>query len=553
MKATGRTFRRKLASTLACALLFSGTGDTFAKGEITSIQVHAEPATPTTYTQDGVTYRWGTGDNLILDQFTYQNRAYRFENKADRVIIRRVDNDNATGARCNLYVEENQADAFMYAPSYPLDSNGDCDLARMLSDNIINVDPRDVFTNAGSRPDSLNNIERIDYITTEGIRTGSTPKHLQVSGLAILEKSANNPVKVAAITRLDANGNPAAYAHLTTVNPETSGPDQIRLATTNVRLEVSFMSNDLGDNPGYVKYRDSHIEPVGMAFVSQEDLGLVPNQTYYGFSIFPSDVDSSIHDLTDPATFPRDSDTWGPGDADFSAASAFYALNNPPVANDDAANTNNATPITVDVLNNDSDLDGDPLTVSIVSAPAHGEASVTNNRIAYTPDSDFTGSDSITYQIDDGNGGSDTAVVTINVNLANGAPVANDDLVSTFGNEPVSFNVLLNDSDPDGDELSTTVVSEPTHGTLERDGDTFTYTPENGFAGTDSFEYKIEDGKGGEDTAVVRISVATVLPSTSARIETGLQGHGAGGMGFLLLTGLGVLGAFRKARPGHST
>ncbi len=553
MKATGRTFRRKLASTMACALLFAGAGNAFARGEITSIQVHTEPATPTTYTQDGVTYRWGTGNNLLLDGFTYQGRPYRFENKADRVVIRRVDNDNATGTRCNLYVEENQADAFMYAPSYPLGANGECDMARMLSDNIINVDPRDVFTNAGSRPGSLNNIERIDYITTSGIRTGSTPQHLKVSGIAIVEKSANNPVKIAAITRLDADGNPAAYAHLASVEASTADEGQIRLGDTGVKLEISFMSNDLGDNPGYVKYRDSHIESVGMAFVSQEDLGLVTNQTYYGFSIFPSDVDAKRHDLTNPATFPRDSDTWGPGDADFSAASAFYALNNPPVANDDAARTDSATPATIDVLANDQDPDGDKLTVSIVSGPSHGNASVTDNNVVYTPASDFTGSDSITYQIDDGNGGSDSATITINVNLANGAPVANDDLVSTFGNEPVSFNVLLNDSDPDNDKLLTTVVSEPAHGSLTNDGDTFTYTPDNGFAGTDSFEYKIEDGKGGEDTAVVRISVAAVLPSTSARIETGLQGHGAGSLNLLLLAGLGVLGVFRRFGPRRPT
>ncbi len=542
----------RLAALAAGVFVSLAWGNAAAKGEVTSISVHQEPATPSSYTQNGIFYRWGTGSNLLLDQFTYDGRQYRFENKADRVLVQRVDNANATGKRCNLYVEENQTDAFMYAPSYPAapGEDGNCDLAKMLSDNIINVDPRDVFTNAGSRPDSYNNIERVDYITTSGITTGSTPEHLKVSGLAILEKSGNNPVKVAAITQLDANGLPAAYGRLRLINPSTADASELRLGVTNVKLEVSFMSNETGDTPGYVQYRDAHIENVGMVFVSQEDLGLVTNQTYYGFSIFPSDVDRAQHVLTDPSTFPRDSDALGPGDADFSAASAFYALNNPPVANDDAISTPNDSAVTIDALANDHDADGDDLTITIVSGPTHGTVEIVNNKLVYTPDSQFIGNDSITYQIDDGNGGQDTAVISVNVGLANGAPVANDDLISTFGNASVQFDVLNNDSDPDNDPLSVNLVSNPANGSLTQQGSQFTYTPNPGFSGTDTFEYQIDDGRGGKDSAIVRISVAAVLPATSARIETGLQGHGAGGTGLLWLAAMGLIGGLRrKTKP----
>jgi VCBS repeat-containing protein len=90
-------------------------------------------------------------------------------------------------------------------------------------------------------------------------------------------------------------------------------------------------------------------------------------------------------------------------------------VNDPPVAVDDSATTPQDTPVTIDVLNNDSDSDGDTLTVNSVTQGSHG--SVTNNGsdVTYTPDPGFTGTDSFTYTISDGNGGTDTATVTVAV------------------------------------------------------------------------------------------------------------------------------------------
>ena len=89
--------------------------------------------------------------------------------------------------------------------------------------------------------------------------------------------------------------------------------------------------------------------------------------------------------------------------------------NTPPVANDDSAETKYETKVTIDVLSNDSDADGDSLTIQAVSTPSHGTASINNGAIDYTPDNNFTGTDNFTYTINDGNGATASATVTITV------------------------------------------------------------------------------------------------------------------------------------------
>jgi len=89
--------------------------------------------------------------------------------------------------------------------------------------------------------------------------------------------------------------------------------------------------------------------------------------------------------------------------------------NTPPQANDDAATTEYETEVTIDVLKNDSDADGDTLTIKSLTQPAHGNVTVKNEKTEYTPDNGYSGEDSFTYTIDDGNGGESTAKVTVTV------------------------------------------------------------------------------------------------------------------------------------------
>lgn len=90
----------------------------------------------------------------------------------------------------------------------------------------------------------------------------------------------------------------------------------------------------------------------------------------------------------------------------------------------------------------------------------------------------------------------------------NEPPVAQDDNATTSKNTPVTINVLENDRDPDEDPLAVAVTQQPTNGTATRnDNNTVTYTPRNGFVGTDSFRYQVDDGNGHTSAATVTLTV----------------------------------------------
>ena len=174
----------------------------------------------------------------------------------------------------------------------------------------------------------------------------------------------------------------------------------------------------------------------------------------------------------------------------------------------DTAETDEDVPVTIDVLGNDSDPDGDPLTVTGGSAP-NGTVTVNaDGTITYTPAPDFNGTDIITYTVADGQGGSATSTVTVTVNPVNDAPVAADDTVSTAFNTPVTVAVLANDSDIDGDLLAISGTPTTADGTVTVNPDgTLTFTPAAGFVGTAVIDYAITDPDGLTDTAQVFVIV----------------------------------------------
>ncbi len=188
----------------------------------------------------------------------------------------------------------------------------------------------------------------------------------------------------------------------------------------------------------------------------------------------------------------------------------------PPVAVDDAATTPKNTPVTIDVLANDTDADGDPLSVTNLTAPAHGSVALNaDGTVTYSPNAGFLGTDTFTYTANDGT--SDSNVATVTVEVKNTPPVGVDDAASTFKNTPVTINVLGNDSDADGDALSVTSLTAPAHGTavLNADG-TITYTPNTGFSGTDTFTYRPFDGTDPGNVTTVTVQVINRPPDCSA-------------------------------------
>ena len=163
----------------------------------------------------------------------------------------------------------------------------------------------------------------------------------------------------------------------------------------------------------------------------------------------------------------------------------------------------------IDVLANDGDPDGDPLTLAVVGMPSEGVARITpQGRIRYEPRTGFRGVDRLTYTIDDGAGGTAEGRATIRVE--NRPPSAEADTVRILVGQAAVIPVLANDHDPDGDPLKVTSVGVASHGTatLLPNGQV-RYEAKLGYRGEDTVSYTISDGFGGKAEARIQITIAS--------------------------------------------
>lgn len=197
----------------------------------------------------------------------------------------------------------------------------------------------------------------------------------------------------------------------------------------------------------------------------------------------------------------------------------------PDAVNDAASVSEDSGANAINVLANDTDANGDLLTIIAVTQGAHGSVVNNTTSVSYTPAANYFGSDSFTYTVDDGNGGTDTATVTVTVTNVNDAPVAVANAYSVNQNTVLNVaapGVLANDSDIDGDVLQSVLCSGASNGVvmLNTNG-SFTYTPNPGFAGSDSFTYRAFDGVTNSPCVTVSINVLdTQPPAITASVGT---------------------------------
>jgi Bacterial Ig domain len=191
----------------------------------------------------------------------------------------------------------------------------------------------------------------------------------------------------------------------------------------------------------------------------------------------------------------------------------------PVVAVDDFVETDEDTPLDIDVLANDVDSGGG-ISIIDVTPPASGAtlSDPGNGLIRFTPDPDFNGTVTFTYSIGDPAGQRDDATVTVRVLPVNDPPVARDDSRRAFEGTSTVFDLLSNDSDPDGDFVRIRSAGNGTLGETTIVGDRVRYTPVPGSTGTDRFTYVIGDGNGGSDEATVSVSIEP-LPADDDGVE----------------------------------
>ncbi|NIO76521.1 MAG: tandem-95 repeat protein, partial [Armatimonadetes bacterium] len=350
--------------------------------------------------------------------------------------------------------------------------------------------------------------------------------------------SANDPEDDPMVYSIVSNGtlgtaiitDPLTGAFTYTPNPDANGTDTF-----------TFKVND-GEDDSNVATVTVNIAPINDPPVAGDDIVTTPEDTPILIRILDNDTDVDAGDTLSlyrlwvhggaagsmgnngdgtltyyPKANWTGTDDWGFYDVSDGHGGTDRAdliiivtpVNDPPVAVDDSATTSEDTSVLIDVLANDSDVEG-PLSVIQASQPSHGSVVlVGDTSITYTPAPNYNGTDAFTYMVRDLDGVTATATVSVTIAPVNDPPVAVDDSVVTDEDTAVVIAVLANDTDVDGDDLTISTqlgyFVPPTHGQaiINADG-TITYTPDANYAGSDSFQYCVEDPSG------LRSGMATV-------------------------------------------
>ncbi|MEP5729658.1 MAG: tandem-95 repeat protein [Sulfitobacter sp.] len=285
----------------------------------------------------------------------------------------------------------------------------------------------------------------------------------------------------------DPDGNTDDGTASVTVNPINDAPDavdDIDVTPEDTSITVNLLANDTDVDGDTLTVTAVSVDPEQGTVVDNGDgtATFTPVEDFVG----EVTISYSIEDeegLTD------------------SAEHTVYVneVSDAPVTEDDSAETPEDTPITVNVLENDSDPDGDPLIISEVSVPEEqGTVEVVDNEVVFTPAENFNGPATITYTAQDPDGNATPGELVVEVTPVNDAPVAEDDTDLTDINTAVTVNLLANDSDVDGDDLTVTAASVPAaQGTLSLNGDgTAVFTPATDFVGEATISYTIQDEDG---------------------------------------------------------
>ncbi|EPO7524053.1 RTX toxin [Vibrio parahaemolyticus] len=194
-------------------------------------------------------------------------------------------------------------------------------------------------------------------------------------------------------------------------------------------------------------------------------------------------------------------------------------INDAPNAENDVITTEEDTAVTIDVLVNDSDVEGDALSIQSASVPKEqGTVEVVDGKLVFTPAENFNGEATISYIVTDGDL-TDEAKVTVTVTPVNDSPVAVDDTTSIQEDTAVTIDVLTNDTDVDGDKLSIESASVPKEqGTVEVVDGKLVFTPAENFNGDAEITYTVTDGEL-TDEAKVTVTVNPVNDAPTIKVE----------------------------------
>ena len=277
------------------------------------------------------------------------------------------------------------------------------------------------------------------------------------------------------------------------VDDEPVAVDDSVTTQEDTPIDINILGNDmsLGETPVSIVVEEPPAQ--GTAEVVESRIRYIPAVGFSGH-------DSFIYKVTDV-------------DGDFSVAKVIVevsSVNDPPVSVEDGYSIDEDGVLSVEVpgvLGNDSDPEGDQLTAILETGASYGSVTLNGDgSFTYTPDPEFNGTDSFTYQASDGDATSNIATVTITVNPVNDKPEAADDTVAVEGEDTVDISVLANDTGLGDQPITVTIESPPGGGTAEVIDNQIRYKPYDGYTGPDTFSYTITDVDGESSTATVTVA-----------------------------------------------
>ena len=306
----------------------------------------------------------------------------------------------------------------------------------------------------------------------------------------------------------DLNGGTDTATVAVTVGPSSGNAPVAAADVGNVAnggsIEIDVLGNDTDPNAPTLPGGDT-LDIVSVTQGAVGSVAITPGGVRYTHS--PLDTSGATSDSFTYTVSNAAGDT-SIGTVIVVIAPTVPRTNNAPVAVDDDCNVDVGSLSEINVLANDTDADGDTLTIVSVTQGAHGTVTITSGGVTYTHDGSATSSDSFTYTVSDGNGGSAIGVVSMTIGTgANNLPVPVDDSSNADSGASVSIDVLANDTDADGDTLTLVSVTQGSYGTVAIDPGGVTYTHDGSATSSDSFTYAVSDGNGGTATGTVFITI----------------------------------------------
>lgn len=372
-------------ASLVCMFLLGLSAPVQAQSSITSMDTVYESVSDNSdnYTHDGRSYNFNVGsDNMLLIlSAAAGGRTYVPAKYANRIEMQRVEIEGIPNEREIFFYE-----GLLTETSVDLSPSFLATMEEVLLNPVLNRGVDNIFQNAGDGNGNVNNVMRLDFIFDDGILI---PAGADEEGFLVNERGGNDAIKIAAITSLDANGNPASFGPVVSAEHTDWGPAGFDLKTQVLRKP------DQASNAG----QTANLNPqpmTGIVFTFQ-DLGLMQGDTIYGYALAAGDAPESSSDWLDVSTFPTD--TIAPeGGLDLIAGGAYFSSNPVIVAEDDTFSTPFATDLEADVAPNDTFESGSQFEVE--SPPLSGSLVLNNDgSFTYTPDASFEGTDEFTYTV----------------------------------------------------------------------------------------------------------------------------------------------------------